>query len=169
LPVSIFLFILIFLQIIGGRSRNLALLWAPFPIIIPSPSTTILVLWANPSDSQRCMDVLHHHHAKRGSGDFLHNFLVLHLYVYVQDHSDCSCCVTSKSFQQTLELGGTSWLRKFDGSAKMVGRGWSRTKLGPHYARKLCRESPWQIRRQYIQHCESDGKTMQLWAMIVQL
>jgi hypothetical protein len=51
---------------------------------------------ASPSDSQRW----HQHHAKRGSGDSLHNFLL-----YVQDQLDCSCHMTSKSIQQTRELG----------------------------------------------------------------
>jgi hypothetical protein len=35
----------------------------------------------------------------------LDNFLALQL--YVQDQSDCSCLMTSKSIQQTRELSGT--------------------------------------------------------------
>jgi hypothetical protein len=69
-----------------------------------------VVSQASPSDSQRWMYCIT---TTRREG--LHNFLALQL--YVQDQSDC---MTSKSIQQTRELGGTSGLREFDGSAKDV-------------------------------------------------
>jgi hypothetical protein len=49
--------------------------------------------------------------------------------------------MSSKSFQQTRELGGTSGLHEFDGSAKEV----SAVNLGR------------MVVLQYIQRCESEG------------